>query len=198
MNVCKRIRHPLALRPADRSVEEQELIEAHLASCPNCAARARAYAEQDRLIRSVPRVGLTPSQRGQLLSRIQRERRRHKMRINLSTVLSTAVGLVVLTVVGFGVRVLLSQSGQPSPGTPSVQYPTDEATPLTTTKLIFADEIGLEQVSDSLTGQVIPFTPGDPDSSDSSVSGRLTPQGCSVLHHSSIIQDVVQVHAVVE
>jgi predicted anti-sigma-YlaC factor YlaD len=146
MNVCKRIRHPLALRPADRSVEEQELIEAHLASCPNCAARARAYAEQDRLIRSVPRVGLTPSQRGQLLSRIQRERRRHKMRINLSTVLSTAVGLVVLTVVGFGVRVLLSQSGQPSPGTPSVQYPTDEATPLTTTKLIFADEIGLEQV----------------------------------------------------
>jgi hypothetical protein len=40
---------------------------------------------------------------------------------------------------------------------------------------------------------------GSPEELSTSCNGkRLYTQGCSVLHHSSIIQDVVQVHAVVE
>ncbi|MFO7740816.1 MAG: hypothetical protein R6X31_00735, partial [Anaerolineae bacterium] len=70
MTRCDDIQVLLALRPEDRSVTEQRRVRAHLAACADCATRAEAYAEQDRAIRSAPRVALTPSQRGQLLSTI--------------------------------------------------------------------------------------------------------------------------------
>ena len=66
MTRCDDIQVLLALRPEDRSVTEERRVRAHLAVCAECAARAEAYAEQDRIIRSAPGVALTPSQRGQL------------------------------------------------------------------------------------------------------------------------------------
>ena len=58
MRECQKIRHLLALRPADRSADEQKLVEAHLPACPACTALVREYAEQDRLIRGLPNAGI--------------------------------------------------------------------------------------------------------------------------------------------
>jgi len=80
MNACKIVQNLMVLRPDDLSVDERRQVAAHLQTCPDCPVVARAYAEQDRLIRAVPRTRLTPSQRAQLLSRAQQERRRHEMR----------------------------------------------------------------------------------------------------------------------
>ncbi len=113
MNVCKRMQVLLALRPTDRSVKEEKLVKVHLAVCPDCVALDRAYTEQRRLVRSAPPVELSPSQRGQLLSRIQNQRRRNKMFNKLSTVLGMAVAVVVVLTLGFYARSLLP-SGVPA------------------------------------------------------------------------------------
>ena len=125
MNECKKVRRLLALRPDEWSAVEQNRVKAHLTNCPNCAALAGQYVEQDRLIRAAPHISLTPSQRGQLLARIQQERRRHEMHIKLSTILSTATVIVVLTALALGLRVLLPQIGQSTVAEPSGPYPTD-------------------------------------------------------------------------
>ena len=113
MNECKKTRDLLALRPDDWDTEERERIETHLATCSDCAAIAHAYAEQDRLVRAAPRAGLTPSQRGQLLSRIQQERRRNEMQTRLAVILNTATFVVALVALALGLRTILPQEGQP-------------------------------------------------------------------------------------
>ena len=113
MNVCKRMQVLLTLRPGDRNVKEKKLVKAHLAACPDCVALDRAYTEQRRLVRNAPHVELTPLQRGQLLSRIQYQRRRNKMFNKLSTVLSMAIAVVVVLTLGFCARSLLP-SGMPA------------------------------------------------------------------------------------
>jgi hypothetical protein len=130
MNECKRIRGLLALRPDDWNASERSQVEAHLTPCPDCAALAHAYAEQDRLIRNAPRVGLTPPQRDQLLLRIQREKkRRREMQIRLPAILGTATTIVAFIALAFGLSALFQQRSQPTPGAPSGPYPTgaDEA-----------------------------------------------------------------------
>jgi murein DD-endopeptidase MepM/ murein hydrolase activator NlpD len=132
MNECKKTRGLLALRPKDWSAEEREQIETHLATCSDCAAIAHAYAEQDRLVRAAPRVGLTPSQRSQLLSRIQQERRRHEMHIKRSVILNTATFVVTLIALALGLRTILPQEGQPTPSILPDQYPTSASAPAVT------------------------------------------------------------------
>jgi hypothetical protein len=105
----------LALRPADRSVREQKRVETHLAACPDCAALDLAYVEQRRLLHSAPRVRLTPSQRGQLSSRVQRQGRRKNMFNKLTTVLGAAVVLVALVALGFYARSVLPPGNPAAP-----------------------------------------------------------------------------------
>jgi hypothetical protein len=116
MSECKKIRRLLALRPDDRSAAEQKRVEAHLDTCAECAALAETYAEQDRVLRDKPWVGLTPSQRGQLLSTIHRERRRYEMRNKLSAVLGAAASVAILIALAFGLKVLLPRSVRVAPG----------------------------------------------------------------------------------
>jgi hypothetical protein len=101
-NECETVRVLLALRAEDWSAQERHQVEAHLVTCPDCAALARLYAEQDRLIRSAPHVRLTASQRGQLLSRVQRERRRKEMITRTVTIVGTAAAALVLIALGLG------------------------------------------------------------------------------------------------
>ncbi|MFW6135714.1 MAG: peptidoglycan DD-metalloendopeptidase family protein [Chloroflexota bacterium] len=119
MTRCDEIQVLLALRPEDRSVTEERRVRAHLAVCAECAARAEAYAEQDRIIRSAPRVALTPSQRNQLLSTIERKRRRQEMRSRLFTVAGTAVAITALITLVAGAKLLGPSGLQLIPGAPS-------------------------------------------------------------------------------
>ena len=116
MSECKKIRRLLALRSDDRSAAEQKRVEAHLETCAACAALAKTYAEQDRVLRDKPWVGLTPSQRGQLHSTIHRERRRYEMRNKLFAAFSTAVGVAVLIALALGLKFLLPRSSRVAPG----------------------------------------------------------------------------------
>jgi len=129
MKECKRVRGLLALRSDDWSAEEQARVEAHLATCPDCVALVHVYDEQDCLIRNAPRVGLTPSQRDQLLSRIRRERRRNEMRTRLSATLGTTAAIAALAALAFGLNALFRPSGPSVPSAPTGPYPAnaDEA-----------------------------------------------------------------------
>jgi hypothetical protein len=129
MNQCKVVRDLLALRPAEWGADEQRQVRAHLGTCPDCAALSRAYAQQDRLIQAAPRARLTPAQRGQFLSRIHRERRRHAMNIKLSTALSTALALVALVALTLGLYTLFRGRDKATVGVPTAPRPThaDEA-----------------------------------------------------------------------
>ncbi len=142
MSECLAMRDLLALRPADWSPDERRQIEAHLNACPDCAALADAYARQNHLIRAVPRTRLTPFQRDQLLSRIQKERRRHEMRTNVTAIVGTAVAAVALIALALGLYVLLRGSDQPAVGVPLLTA----GPPATPEPLTFAGEVRVEQL----------------------------------------------------
>jgi hypothetical protein len=125
MNECKRVRDLLALRPEDRSVNEQHRVQAHLKICPDCLATARTYAEQDRLLRDGPSVSLPPRQRQDLFSRTQSERRRHTAHPRFAAALGTIAAVVVLVLLAIGFGALFRQGGLPG-----VARPTDTATAL--------------------------------------------------------------------
>ena len=127
MNDCKKIRRLLAVQPTNWSTNEQALVKAHLGTCPDCATLAQVYAEQDRLIRSLPRAGLTPAQRGQFLSQIHQERKRHKMLRKPLAILGMVAAALVFVALGLGVQALLKNS-QATPAAPVTQPPTVEAT----------------------------------------------------------------------
>ncbi|MBN1811029.1 MAG: peptidoglycan DD-metalloendopeptidase family protein [Anaerolineae bacterium] len=128
MSDCRKIRRLLAVQSTNWSADEQAQVEAHLDTCPNCSALAQVYAEQDRLIRSLPRAGLTPAQRGQFLSQIQQERKRHKMLRKPLAILGTVAAALVFLAMGLGVQTLL-ENGQPTPATPATRSPTAAITP---------------------------------------------------------------------
>jgi murein DD-endopeptidase MepM/ murein hydrolase activator NlpD len=134
MSNCRKIRRLLAVRPTNRSTSEQALIEAHLGTCPDCTALAQVYAEQDRLIRSLPRAGLTPAQRGQFLSQIHHERKRHKMLSKPLAILGTVAAALVFVALGLGVQALLGSS-QAVPATSITQPPAAQATQPPTTQV---------------------------------------------------------------
>ncbi len=113
MNRCKTIRNLLALRPADLSFAEQQQVKMHLVACAECTALAQVYAGQDGLIRNGPRVMLTPSQRGHLLSQIQRERRRYTMMSKSALILSTVTAIVLFVAIGLGVGALVTNQATP-------------------------------------------------------------------------------------
>jgi hypothetical protein len=143
MSECLVVRDLLVLRPGDWSPDERRQVEAHLDACPDCAALADANARQDRLIRAVPRTRLTSSQRSQLLSRIQRERRRHEMRTNVTAIMGTAVAAVALIALALGLYVLLRGSDQPAVGVPL----RTTGAPTTPVPLAFADQILISELS---------------------------------------------------
>lgn len=129
MTSCNDVQVHLALQPDDRSVTEERRIQAHLAVCADCASRAEAYAEQDRVIGEAPRVTLTSSQRDQLLSIIERKRRRHEMHSKAFTVVGTAVAVMALIALVVGPK-LLGPSG-PQQLIPGAQLPRDGSEPPT-------------------------------------------------------------------
>ena len=128
MSECKDIRRLLALRAEDLDAGERAQIKAHLAACPHCAAIAEVYAEQNRVIRDASRVGLTPSQRGQFLSTIQRERRRHEMYAKLPAAFSTAAAIAALIVLALALQVLLPSGDRSVTSVLSIPQPTETLT----------------------------------------------------------------------
>ena len=136
MSDCRKVRRLLAMQSTNWSAGEQSLVKAHLNTCPDCSALAQVYAEQDRLIGSLPRAGLTPAQRGQFLSQIQQERKRHEMISKPLAILGTVATALVLAAIGLGVQTLLGSSQSilaapvtQSPTTQAAQSPTVVATP---------------------------------------------------------------------
>lgn len=146
MNICRSTRESLALRPSDWSADERQQVENHLAICSDCAALARVYAEQDRLIQTAPRLRLTRSQREQLFSRSQRERRRHEMRTIVSAVVGTAAAVVALIALTVGLYALFGESDQLAVETtlPTRQAPVASAISAPPEPPVFADEIHIE------------------------------------------------------
>jgi hypothetical protein len=172
MKDCQATRDTLALRSGDWSADERHRVEDHLAMCADCAALARVYAEQDRLIRSAPPVRLTPQQRDQLLSRAQRERRRHQMRTTFSTVVAAAA-LIVLAIGLYG---LFGGGDQPTVTTPSIteQAPAASAISVPPEPPVFAAEIHLDELILELPlGKPITVTLSASDPVDPVVLGRL-------------------------
>ena len=106
MTSCDDVHVLLALRPDDRSVTQERRVQAHLAVCADCAGRAEAFAEQDRVIGEAPRVALTSSQRDQLLSTIERKRRRQKMRSRLFTMAGATAAVVTVIALIVGAKLL--------------------------------------------------------------------------------------------
>lgn len=127
MSNCRKIRRLLAVQSTNWSADEQAQVETHLGNCPDCTALAQVYAEQDRLIRSLPRTGLTPALRGQFLSQIQQERKRHKMLSKPLAILGTVAAALILVSIGLGVQTLLGSS-QSIPAAPVTQLPAAQAT----------------------------------------------------------------------
>jgi len=113
MTECKRVRELLALRPDDWSGDERRRVEAHLEVCGECAAGDRAYAEQDRLIRVAPRVGLNAAQQDPLFSRIGRQERRHTLRARFAAALGTVAALGVLVVLALALSALFRGRAHP-------------------------------------------------------------------------------------
>jgi len=136
MSACRDIRGLLALRPLDRSAEEQMQVEAHLAACPDCTALARAYAEQDLRLRDTRPVSLTPAQRDQLLSRISSGRRRHVRRTKLFSIFGPATFVAALVAMVLGLNQLFRQHLQTA--TPPAPDPArSNATPQPSTETGF-------------------------------------------------------------
>jgi len=127
MSDCRKVRRLLAMQSTNWSAGEQSLVKAHLNTCPDCSALAQVYAEQDRLIGSLPRAGLTPAQRGQFLSQIQQERKRHKMLSKPLAILGTVASALVFVAMGLGVQTLLGNS-QSIPAAPVTRPPAAQAT----------------------------------------------------------------------
>lgn len=127
MSDCQKARRLLAVQATNWSEDEQTLVESHLGTCPDCSALAQVYAEQDRLIRGLPRPGLTPAQRGQFLSQIQQERKRHKMLSRPLVILRTVAAALVFLTMGLGVQTLLKTS-LPAPATSVTQPPAVQTT----------------------------------------------------------------------
>ena len=117
MSNCRKMRRLLVVQSKNWNADEQTQIKAHLDTCPDCSALAGVYAEQDRLIRSLPRAGLTPVQRGQFLSKIQQERKRHTMLSKPLAILGTVAATLVLAAMGLGVQTLL-ENGRLTPAAP--------------------------------------------------------------------------------
>ncbi|MBU1879667.1 MAG: hypothetical protein KJ734_12015, partial [Chloroflexi bacterium] len=122
-NECKTVRGLLALRPDEWSDPERRLVQGHLGTCPDCAALARAYAEQDRLIRATPRLVLTPAQRAQLFSRIQGTTVRRHVYTRLSTVAGTTLAAVALVALALGLLTLLQGMDRRTSDVPASAYP---------------------------------------------------------------------------
>ena len=101
MHDCDQIRPLLALRAEDWSAEAGTRVETHLAHCETCAALREAYLEQDRLIRGLPAVELTSTQRAEVWSRIRGLKQDARgivfLGLNVASALSTAFTLVILT-----------------------------------------------------------------------------------------------------
>ena len=119
---CEATRHLLALRPDEWGSDERRQVETHLRLCSDCAALADIYAEQDRLICAAPRVGLTPLQRAQLRSRIQRADRHRRMDTQPRVLAGIATATVVLILLSVGLSPFFRQSDQASdvaPPTPA-------------------------------------------------------------------------------
>lgn len=125
---CRDFRALLAIPSVNWSDDERNEVEAHLVTCADCAALARIYTEQDRLLRCVPGACLTPAQRSQLLSRIKRKKGRIEMQIKLTRILGAAATVVVIIAIGLGARVLL-RNGSPVTDSPPTLWPTITAEP---------------------------------------------------------------------
>jgi LysM repeat protein len=138
MNECRTVRDLLALRPDGWTIVERRLVETHLETCPDCADLAHVYARQDRLIRAAPRLRLTPSQRGQFLSRIRRERRRHEMNKKLAAVFGTTAAVAALVALALGLNLLFQGESQP---TISLPAPSDVASPVASRVEMSPDEV---------------------------------------------------------
>jgi murein DD-endopeptidase MepM/ murein hydrolase activator NlpD len=127
MSDCRKIRRLLAVQSTNWSADEQILVKTHLDTCLDCSALAQVYAKQDRLIGSLPRAGLTPAQRGQFLSQIQQERKRHNMLSKPLAILGTVAAALVFAATGLCGQTLLGSS-QTIPAAPVTQPTTVEPT----------------------------------------------------------------------
>jgi hypothetical protein len=107
---CKNIRLLIAAQPSNGSSHDQARIDAHLRVCPDCAALAHDYAEQNRLIRNVQPVWLTSQQREKLFARIQGERKRHSGQMKIAGVLRTTATAAIAIAGVMGITALLTSN----------------------------------------------------------------------------------------
>lgn len=108
--ICKTVQALLALRPADRSVVEQRLVDAHLLTCARCAEWARACAGQDQLLaQTAPPPRLTAFQRARFFSRLQHERRWSEMSKKWGVVFKTMAGVAAIVALIFVLDLVFSQ-----------------------------------------------------------------------------------------
>jgi hypothetical protein len=168
MSACREIRRLLVVQPVNWSADEWAQVDAHLATCPDCAALNRVYAEQDRSIRGLPSARLTPSQRGQFLSKIQLERRRHTMYTKLSAVAGVVAAVVIIIGIGFGTQTLLPPNTTPVSPSESLE-PEVKVTEEPLLEWTFGGEIRLVKRTDPH-----PFL-GIPNPTDPTKPGSVVP-----------------------
>jgi hypothetical protein len=124
MSDCRRVRILLALRPEDCSESERRLVASHVACCVDCAARARAYEEQDRLLGHAVQIDASPPEWGALLARIERGRRGAMVKSRAVTVVRSAVALVAIVVLILGLNALFQHMRGPDSVLPAAIDPT--------------------------------------------------------------------------
>jgi hypothetical protein len=168
MSECREIRRLLVVQPVNWSADERAQVDAHLITCADCAALNRVYAEQDRQIRGLPSARLTPSQRGQLLSKIQLERRRHTMYTKLSAIAGVVAAVVIIIGIGFGAQTLLPPNTTPVSPSESLE-PEVKVTEEPLLEWTFGGEIRLVKGTDPH-----PFL-GIPNPTDPTKPGSVVP-----------------------
>ncbi len=104
---CEQIRPLLAISPREWTTAERGQVEAHLATCPRCAALAREYASQDRVFGKLPRRGLSPERQEAVLAQVRREAGWLRWRVWVSNALGTAAAMLLVLFLGLSLSVLL-------------------------------------------------------------------------------------------
>ena len=128
---CEQIEHLLAVSPREWNEAERAQVTSHVQTCAGCAAVARRYAEQERLLSALPRPGLAPARQQAILAQARRESSGVRLRSHLAGVLSAAAGVLFF---GLLAVMLVWSLRNPTPAGPTtnlIGMSTLTATPLT-------------------------------------------------------------------
>lgn len=133
MSECRQVRLLLAVAPREWSDGERARVDAHLAICAACAARAADYAAQERMAAALPRPGLEPGRRQAVLALARGGGSGPAWRVRLSNALAMAAAALLVLFLALALSALLGRApGQGAFSTPAAALPTPEPTPVPT------------------------------------------------------------------